>query len=168
MSRITINAANYAAQKIADLVYSEKIDKAEKKLREFVDDLYKNHVPQVLRDIVTCYPQVVRLERMIEFDGSGLGHITSYTSVLHFNLKPIMLSKSEFKELEILKNENNKLRMERVKYARAVAKCLVSLKTINAVKREFPEALKYFEKSPDTKEEGAYSELRNKLLQANC
>ena len=166
MSRITLNAATHAGQKMADAIYNKKIDEAKSKLCEYVDSLYQAKVPQEIRSIPVMFPERLRTCLTIEFNNVGLGLITTFTSKPHLNVKPINISDSEYRKLQKLKDDFNDIRNERVRYLNSVAKCLVRLKTTNAVKKDFPEALEYLGEGIDDNSDEAYCELRKKLQEA--
>lgn len=165
MSRITVNAAIHAAEKMAGVVFNENINKAENRVAEYVDFLYEQKVPTEIRDVSKNYPDWLIMDRVIEFKFENK-RITGYASTEYVSTKPICISELEFKRLKKLKDELNELRTKRNDYARGVKKYLIGLVTTKRVREEFPEALEYLGEPPVTAEKGIYEELRTKIRNA--
>lgn len=167
MSRITANAATCAAQQMAAVIFNDRINDAEKKLKEFVDKLYEENVPKVIRVIASDYPQIVCLGWTIIFKReSSNKEVVVCTTLPHVGLRSLSIRDEQFDYLSVLKSNCDSLKNEKVAYMHSVAQCLIGLKSTTAVKEQFPEALEYLGVKPSDKSEGPYSELRKKLQQA--
>lgn len=165
MSRITVNAAIHAAEKMAGVVFNENINKAENRAAEYVDFLYEHKVPTEIRHMSKNYPDLLSMDRVIEFKFDNK-RITGYATTEHVAMKPICISELEFKRLKKLKDELVELRTQRQDYARGVKKYLVGLVTTKRVREEFPEALEYLGEPPVATEKSACEEFRTKIRNA--
>ena len=165
MSRITVSSAIYAAEKMADVVFNENINKAENKVAEYVDYLYEHKVPTQIIHMSKNYPDWLSMDRVIEFKFEDK-HITGYATTEHVSTKPICISELEFKRLKKLKDELAELRKQRKAYSHGVKNYLVGLVTMKRVREEFPEALEYLGEPPVATEKSACEEFRTKIRNA--
>lgn len=167
MSRISANAAEYAAKQMARVIFNDRIDEAEKNLKEFVDKLYEENVPKVIRVIANDYPQIVCLGWTIIFKREDANtEIVVTTSFPHVGLRSIPIRDEQFDYLKVLKSNWDNLKNEKVAYVYSVRQCLINLRSTNAVKAAFPEALEYLGEKPGDNSNGPYSELRKRIQQA--
>ena len=166
MARITIKAASYAARKMADVVFNEKIDSAENRLKGYADFLYELKVPKDIRKVATINLQFLDMDNSIEFVKIGGERLYTYTTTQHVRLSKIAVNDLEFKRLKKLKDEVLELQKARSNYLSSVVKYLLELYTTKRVKEEFPEALEYLGEPSEETENGAYEELRSKIRNA--
>lgn len=165
MSRITINVATHAAEKMADVVFNEKINDAENRAALYVDCLWDSKVPSDIKLVSKNFPEWLSMDRAIDFKFENK-RITGYAITEHMVTKAILISDIEFKALKRLKDEILELRKQRQAYIHGLRNYLVGLVTMKRVKEEFPEALEYLGESPVAAEKGAYEELRMKIRNA--
>ena len=167
MSRITVNAAEYAAKQMANVIFNDRIKDAENKLKEFVDKLYEEKVPKVIRVIAADYPQFACLGWTIIFKKENANSEVVVTTTLpHISLRSIAIRSEQFDYLKVLKGNYDNVRNEKVAYMHSVRQCLINLRSTNAVKAAFPEALEYLGEKTIDNTNGPYSELRKKIQQA--
>lgn len=165
MSRITASAAEYAAKQMAGVVFNDRINDAEKKLKEFVDKLYEENVPRVIRVIANDYPQILCLGWTIIFKReSANSEVVVTTTLPHVGLRSLPIRDEQFDYLKVLKGNLDNLKTEKISYMHNVKRCLVNLRTTNAVKEAFPEALEYLGEEPIDSSAGPWGELR-KIIQ---
>lgn len=167
MSRITASAAEYAAKQMAAVIFNDRINDAEKKMKEFVDKLYEENVPKVIRVLANDYPQILCLGWTIIFKRENANsEVVVCTTLPHVSLRSIPIPDEQFDYLKVLKGNYENLKTEKITYMHNVKRCLVNLRTTNAVKEAFPEALEYLGEETIDSSAGPWGELRKVIQQA--
>ena len=124
-------------------------------------------MPKSIRLVATNYPTLLSLGWSILFKKESTNNeIVVCTTIPHVNLRPIPIKDERYDYLSVLKGNCDKLKSDKIAYMDNVKRCLVNLKSTNAVKEQFPKALEYLGEKPNDNTEGAWGELRKKIQKA--
>lgn len=148
-TRISKQAAIVAATAIADDLYSKKIEEAKAVIDAAAAVLVRKLVPAPVLALAKEYPDYVGSNTYVSFKSyNEAGYLrTGISANLPFNVPSpctsITISGDDFDYMLKLYKDCNVLVSSRRKDIDRFSDALFSLRTINAVRRSMPEALKY-------------------------
>lgn len=153
--RINKTTAEKAAQKIATAAFDSKIELANNKKIECVENLASVYIPYVVRSVVAEFPSYFEKDKYASittpktYSDGYVSHEDYIGADISFYLPKgsmyINVSNIEYKELKKLHMRVKALEKAQQDFKRQVYDALCALKTENKVKESLPEALPYLE-----------------------
>lgn len=146
--RITRTIADEAAKKMSSAQFDSKIKKLELKRMELGEKIAKEYIPLEVRKLAEKYPNFFELSQTIYVSTEGYYgiYILANNQYPNFNCgRSIPISKSDFICIKKMNEERTYLIKEKEQLETRISDTLVAIKTLDKIKKEFPEAVKYIE-----------------------
>lgn len=166
ISRVMIEAA---AQRLASEAFKEKIKQVQEQCRSIGLDLYKQEVPEPVRNVAAEYREVYLCDVTLTFTtkiGSSFCDMiyVCYGGDICFpKLKAIELKSEDWRRLLKADEEKRRLQEEQRVYERKVRQTLTELRTEKNMREYFPEAMKYLSFKVPTSSVSDIDTLRKQL-----
>lgn len=169
--RITKTIAYDASIKMKDAMYDDKIKDISKKISEKVEEIVKKYIPSPLIACVKEYRDYFYASNNVSittFKRDGNYKETYIYGSLSFSLphscNNINVSRDDYAKVRKLYDEREALCSEANKFQSKIYDALIALRTLNNVKKELPEAVKYLDiQDKDAIPTPVYKEL-NELI----
>lgn len=162
--RVTREIASKVANILAEIAYKEDVEKACKKYKEIIDNIYLSYVPSPIIACAKEYPDF--------FYASTSAYFSSPKAFQQwFNLSisnplgsiPINISDKDMDRALNAELEYRTIKNEKYSYRSKVGDALYQLKTEAKIKQFFPEALPFINFSESSALVPNYDDLRSKL-----
>lgn len=147
--------AEKAAKTMAKAAFDSKIELANNKKSECVEDLVRKYIPNVVRAVCAEFPSYFDKDKYAyitthrEYSDGYVGHEDNIGADISFFLPRgsmyINVSNIEYKELKKLHMRVKALEKQQREFKQQVVDALCALRTENKVKESLPEALPYIE-----------------------
>ena len=144
--RITRTIADEAAKKMASAKFDSKIKQLELKQRDLCEKIAKDYIPIDVINLAEKHPRFFNMSNCVYVStensyGTYLPGNSRYPNFANGYSMPI--SKSDYLSVRKMKEEREHLSQNQSRLQDRISDTLFSLRTIEKVKKEFPEALKY-------------------------
>ena len=158
--------AEYAAEHLAFNAYQTKIEAAIYNVKELGLKFYIQYIPNDVRITATSHINMYETQRDLKFltEGSSYWEYIQIVFDIEFpRLRPIVLSKEDWKELDKADKYRKELEKESKVFKQDVAQALINLRTEKNIREQFPEALPYLNFTECTALIPNLNNLRKKL-----
>lgn len=168
--RITKTIAYDASMKMKDAMYDEKIKDMSRKISSKVEEVVKKYIPSPLIACVKEYRDYFYASNSASITTkkeTGYNENFIYGSLsfdLPHSCNSIDVSREDYDKVRVLYDEREVLYSEADKFKGKIYDALMALRTLNNVKKELPEAIKYLDiQDKDAIPAPVYKEL-NELI----
>jgi hypothetical protein len=149
--RITKTIAYDASIKMKDAMYDDKIKDISKKMSEKVEEIVKKYIPSPLIACVREYRDYFYASNSASITtkkDNGYDEYYIYGSLsfaLPNSCNSINVSREDYNKVRVLYDERESLITEAGEFQGKIYDALMALRTLNNVKKELPEAVKYLD-----------------------
>ena len=168
--RITKTIAYDASMKMKDAMYDDKIKDISKKISEKVEEVVKKYIPSPLIACVKEYRDYFYASNSASITAkkeNGYNENFIYGNLsfdLPHSCNNIYVSREDYNKVRVLYDEREALLTEASDFQGKIYDALIALRTLNNVKKELPEAVKYLDiQDKDAIPAPVYKEL-NELI----
>lgn len=169
-TRITKTTAYDAARKMRSAMYEQKIKDISKEISEKVETIVKKYIPAPVIACVKEYRQYFYAHNEASITAkkdNGYNETFIYGSMsfdLPSSCNSVTVSRKDYDEVRKLYDKRENIYKEADDFEEKIHNALMSLRTLNNVKKELPEAVKYLDiQDKDAIPAPVYKEL-NELI----
>lgn len=149
--RITKTIAYDASMKMKDAMYDEKIKDISRKISNKVEEVVKKYIPSPLIACVKEYRDYFYASNSASITtkkDNGYNEYYIYGSLsfdLPHSCNSIEVSREDYNKVRVLYDEREALYKEASDFQDKIYDALMALRTLNNVRKELPEAVKYLD-----------------------
>ncbi len=150
--RITMSMADDAAEMISQKAFVNKISEAKAKVNAHVELLVKKYIPAPVLACAQEYSKYLYTHKYANVTTiTDNGRYPSRASFIHGELSfelpnscdTVDVDLKDYKELSAIEKKLSSVKAERTDFKEKIYNTLLALRTVNNVKKEFPEAMEY-------------------------